>query len=282
MEPRQVKTAADARRIVKERGLSHVKVGVHDIDGILRGKYLHVDKFHSALDGGMGFCDVVLGWDANDQLYDNVTYTGWHTGYPDANVRLLPETCREIATEPGNLLFLCEFVDRAEELCPRGVLRRVLARAAEMGFEVKVGFEYEFFVFAETAFSIREKGYKNLKPISPGFFGYSVLRNSVLSDFYRDLLAMCETMDMGIEGLHTETGAGVLEAALRVNDGAAPPPTTPRSSSSSPRCWRRSATGSPPSWPNGRRTGRAAAATCTCRCGRAASRPSTTRRRRTA
>ena len=30
---------------------------------------------------------------------------------------------------------------------------------------------------------------------------------------------MCETMDMGIEGLHTETGAGVLEAALRVSDG---------------------------------------------------------------
>ena len=116
-------------------------------------------------------------------------------------------------------MFLCEFTGPAEELCPRGVLRRVLARARKMGFEVKVGFEYEFFVFAETAFSIREKGYKNLKPISPGFFGYSVLRNSVLSDWYKDLLAMCETMDMGIEGLHTETGAGVLEAALRVSDG---------------------------------------------------------------
>jgi glutamine synthetase len=219
MEPREVKTAADARRIVKERGLSHVKVGVHDIDGILRGKYLHIDKFASALDGGMGFCDVVLGWDANDQLYDNVTYTGWHTAYPDATVRILPETCREIATEPGNLLFLCEFVGGAEALCPRGVLRRVLGRAAEMGFEVRVGFEYEFFVFAETAFSIREKGYRNLKPISPGFFGYSMLRNSVLSDWHKGLLAMCETMDMGIEGLHTETGAGVLEAALRVKDG---------------------------------------------------------------
>ncbi|MFZ5778965.1 MAG: glutamine synthetase family protein [Pseudomonadota bacterium] len=219
MEPRQVRTAADARRIVQERGLRHVKVGVHDLDGILRGKYLHVDKFGAALDGGMGFCDVVLGWDSNDQLYDNVSYTGWHTAYPDAAVRILPDTCREIATEPGNLLFLCEFADGAEALCPRGLLRRVLAQAAEMGFEVKVGFEYEFFVFAETAFSIREKGYRGLKPISPGFFGYSMLRNSVLSDWYRDLLDMCEAMDMGIEGLHTETGAGVLEAALRVRDG---------------------------------------------------------------
>ena len=173
MDPRQVKNAADALRIVKERGLSHVKVGVHDIDGVLRGKYLHVDKFRAAVEGGpaggMGFCDVVLGWDANDQLYDNVAMTGWHTGYPDAIVRILPHTCREIATEPGNLLFLCEFADKFEQICPRGVLRRVLQRARKLGFEVRVGFEYEFFVFAETAFSIREKGYRNLKPISPGF-----------------------------------------------------------------------------------------------------------------
>ena len=221
MEPRQVKTAADARRILQERGLRHVKVGVHDIDGVLRGKYLHIDKFSGALDGGMGFCDVVLGWDSNDQLYDNVTYTGWHTAYPDAPVRLLPETGRILPFENDIPFFLCELSEAAEAICPRGLLRRVLARAAKLGFEVKVGFEYEFFVFAETPFSIREKGYRNLKPISPGFFGYSMLRNSVLSDWYKDLLAMCETMDMGIEGLHTETGAGVLEAALRVKDGLA-------------------------------------------------------------
>ena len=219
MEPRRIRSVTDARKIVRDRGLTHVKVGVHDIDGVLRGKYLHVDKFNSALDGGMGFCDVVLGWDSNDQLYDNVAFTGWHTGYPDSTVRILPATCREIATEPGNLMFLCEFADKAEEICPRGLLRRVLARAAKLGFEVKAGFEYEFFVFAETAHSIRDKGYRNLRPISPGFFGYSTLRNSVLSDWHRDLLAMCETMDMGIEGLHTETGAGVIEAALRLSDG---------------------------------------------------------------
>ena len=31
-------------------------------------------------------------------------------------------------------------------------LRRVIARANKLGYEVRVGFEYEFFVFAETAF----------------------------------------------------------------------------------------------------------------------------------
>jgi glutamine synthetase len=101
MQPEQVRTTAQARAIVEERGLQHVKVGVFDNDGILRGKYIDRDKFLSALDKGMGFCDVVLGWDSNDQQYDNVSFTGWHTAFPDAQVRLLPAPaahCRWKAT----------------------------------------------------------------------------------------------------------------------------------------------------------------------------------------
>ncbi len=44
MEPRKVKTAADAKALVAERELTHVKVGAFDIDGILRGKYLSRSK----------------------------------------------------------------------------------------------------------------------------------------------------------------------------------------------------------------------------------------------
>ncbi|MFZ9890120.1 MAG: glutamine synthetase, partial [Myxococcota bacterium] len=183
MDPRDVKTAADARELVLARELPHVKVGVFDHDGVLRGKYMSTAKFLSALEKGFGFCDVVLGWDSNDQLYDNVKYTGWHTGYPDAPVRILPETCRELPFEQ-TLLFLCEFTDAAEALCPRALLRRVLQRAADMGFRCLAGLEYEFFVFNETPESVRQKGYRDLTPLTPGNFGYSVLRNTVWSDLY--------------------------------------------------------------------------------------------------
>ena len=47
------------------------------MDGVMRGKYMSKDKFISALDNGFGFCDVVLGWDSKDQLYDNVKCM-WH------------------------------------------------------------------------------------------------------------------------------------------------------------------------------------------------------------
>ena len=215
MTPENVRTAADARKIVTERKLDHVKVGVFDNDGVMRGKYMGRDKFFSALDKGFGFCDVVLGWDSNDQLYDNVKYTGWHTAYPDAPVRVLPDTCRVVPFEGDMVMFLGEFAQKAETVCPRAVLRRVLAKAADMGYGVNAATEFEFFMFKESPESVRAKGYRDLTTMTPGFFGYSVLRSSVHSEFYHQLMQMCASMRIPLEGLHTETGPGVLEAAIQ-------------------------------------------------------------------
>ncbi len=222
MDPRKVATAEQARAIVAERGLTHVKVGAFDLDGVLRGKYMSRAKFEASLESGFGFCDVVLGWDSKDQLYDNVKFTGWHTGYPDANVRLLPDSCRPLPWEEPMLFFLGEFSGKAEEVCPRGLLRRVLERGAnKLGFHPYAGFEYEFFVFAETPDSIRDKHYRDLRSLAPDSFGYSVIRNSVWSDFYRALFETCERMDLPIESLHEETGPGVIEAAIGVDQAIA-------------------------------------------------------------
>jgi glutamine synthetase len=205
---------SDIRGLLTERGIEHVKIGVFDTDGILRGKYLSREKFLSALDKRLGFCDVILGWDSNDQLYDNTKFTGWHTAYPDATIRVLADTRRDIPFEPKTMLFLGEFAGRAESVCPRGTLRRVLERAAGMGYAVSAAAEFEFFLFEETPQSVREKGYRHLKTMTPGAFGYSVLRSSVHSELYEALLELGQTMRFPIEGLHTETGPGVLEAAL--------------------------------------------------------------------
>lgn len=218
MKPREVKTVQDARQIVEERGLTHVKIGLFDNDGVMRGKYMSREKFFSSLDSGFAFCDVVLGWDIKDQLYDNVNFTGWHTGYPDTLVRILPHTCREISFEDQMLLFIAEFADTAETICPRAALRRVIDRAADMGLEPFAALEYEFFLFDETPDSVREKNFTNLKPMTPGWFGYSMLRNSTHAELYHEIMDLSEQMDFPLEGIHTETGPGVIEAAIAVDD----------------------------------------------------------------
>ncbi|GHA31246.1 glutamine synthetase family protein [Photobacterium aphoticum] len=217
MDPRDVTTIEDAKRIVEARQLTHVKVGLFDNDGVMRGKYMSKAKFFSSLDKGFSFCDVVLGWDVKDQLYDNTRYTGWHTGYPDAPVRILPASCRDVLDEDGMLLFIAEFAGDAEAVCPRGVLHRVIDKAHRMGLIPHAAFEYEFFLFNETPHSIRAKGFRNLETVTPDWFGYSMIRNSTYSDLYQRILAMTETMDFPLEGIHSETGPGVIEAALNVD-----------------------------------------------------------------
>ena len=86
VKTREVRTIDDARQIVRERELDYPKAGLFDIDGVMRGKFL------SVLDEGLGFCDAVLGWDSNAQLYDNVSVTGWHTGYGDAKSEFRPKS----------------------------------------------------------------------------------------------------------------------------------------------------------------------------------------------
>ena len=221
MEARQVKSIADAIAIIEERGLAHIKVGLFDNDGVMRGKYMSKSKFIASLDKGFAFCDVILGWDVKDQLYDNAKYTGWHTGYPDAPVRILPHTCRDVIGEEGMLLFIAEFAEEAEAVCPRGTLRRVIEKADSMGFNAFAALEYEFFLFNETPKSIREKNFRNLETITPDWFGYSMIRNSVHADLYQDILSMSETMDFPIEGIHSETGPGVIEAAIAVDNAEA-------------------------------------------------------------
>jgi len=204
---------------IDHEGVRFFKIGVFDVDGVLRGKYVDRAKLCSAVDQGFGFCDVVLGWDMHDALYDRVEVSGWHTGYRDAPVRLDLRSLRRIPFEDETLLLIGSFAGDYAEVCPRTILARTIEKAAAMGFGVDAAFEYEFFLFDETPHSIREKGYRDLQPVTPGMFGYSTLRSSVHAEFHHDLLDLMEDFDCALEGLHTETGPGVLEAAIRYTRG---------------------------------------------------------------
>ncbi len=198
--------------------IHQVMLGIFDIDGVFRGKRMSKQKFVQSMESGFGFCNVVLGWDINDQLYDNTTFTGWHTGYPDAKVQIIPNSMRQLPFEEHTALYLCEFVGEAGKICPRQVLKNVLNRAAQHDLFFHSALEYEFFMFDETPQSVQEKDFRNLKPFTPGNYGYSVLRHSVQQAFHESLLNLARAMNFEIEGLHCETGPGVLEAAIGVDE----------------------------------------------------------------
>jgi glutamine synthetase len=192
-----------------------VKVAVADLDGILRGKYLHKEKFLSAAKSGFGFCNVVFGWDSGDVCYDNSKYTGWHTGYPDAVARIDLATQRTVPWDNDIPLFLGDF---DLDVCPRNLLKKILERARNAGFAPKCGVEFEWFNFRETPQSLAAKGHADPQPITPWMFGYSVLRASLNQPYFAALMDQLRAFRVPIEGLHTETGPGVTEAAIAFSE----------------------------------------------------------------
>ena len=215
------KVSTNVLDYVRKHPGGKVKIAVADIDGILRGKYISSEKFLSIAESGGSFCDVIFGWDANDVTYDNVTFTGWHTGYPDTPVRLDLSTFRKIPWENDTPFFLGELTDangNPSAIDPRQVLKRVVADARSANFNPYFAQEFEWFNFAETPQSARVKNFKNLTPLSPGMFGYSILRTSLQNPFFTDVFELMNRFGVPVEGLHTETGPGVMEAAIRYGD----------------------------------------------------------------
>ncbi len=207
----------DMIKKIKESPHPYVKVAASDIEGVLRGKYVHKEKFLHILDKGFGFCNVVFGWDIGDVCYDNAAYTGWHSGYPDAQARVDVGTYRVLPWDNHVPFFLADFVDAQGDalgVCPRNLLKHVIAQCAGMGFKCVMGPEFEWFNFLETPTSVREKHFADLTPLTPGMFGYSLLRASMNQPFFHAMMHELTEARIPLEGLHTETGPGVLEAAI--------------------------------------------------------------------
>ena len=112
MNIRELTSAEDIKKFLKTLSKEYVKVAVTDIDGILRGKYMHIDKFIKSSEKGFGFCDVIFGWDSNDELYEfeNVNqenlFTGWHSGFPDVKTSIVTDSGRLLPFEKNTPLFL--------------------------------------------------------------------------------------------------------------------------------------------------------------------------------
>lgn len=213
-------TEEEALKAVKYSDSNKIKFAVTDIDGVLRGKTITKSKFQKGLDENIGFCNVVFGWDMNDAVYDNTEVTGWHTGYPDSMATLDLTSFRKNPWDDEVPFFLADFSNSEDmgEVCPRSLLKKIQSEARKMGYTPQFANEFEWFNFRETPQSLSDKGYSNPTPLTPGMFGYSMLRSSQNQQYFDALYDLLHKFDVPVEGIHTETGDGVYEAAIEYTD----------------------------------------------------------------
>jgi len=190
---------------------SKIRLGVTDLDGMIRGKLMHKDKVLQSLEDGFGFCNVIFGWDSTDSLYEKDYVTGWNTGFPDAAATIDTNTFRIIPWHGDIPMLLADFEQSLPEICPRTLLKKQQQKAHDLGFETAFAMELEWFNFKKDQAS-------PTIPVSKGMFGYSLLRANQFQDFWGQLFDQLATADIPLEGLHTETGPGAQEAAIMKTD----------------------------------------------------------------
>ncbi|UWU67785.1 glutamine synthetase family protein [Bradyrhizobium sp. NC92] len=201
-------------RPARANGSRKALIGVCDFDGILRGKHVLSDDV-SAEDAIIKFSEAVLAWDCSDRVIPVHFGQELPSVFGDADLRVLSATARPVPTSPDRHLCLAEFAGAHESICPRGVLRKVLRRAADHGYSCTAGFEFEFMLFNESTETIHKKPYDQWVPLTRGPFGYSVARTLASNELFEALLAFCDNARLPLAGLHFETGPGVIEASLR-------------------------------------------------------------------
>ena len=88
---------------VKNHASGKVKIAITDIDGVLRGKYISVEKFLSVVDSDTSFCDVIFGWDS--RMTPPMIMYLIPAGIPDIRMRLPGWICPVSGKFPGKMIF---------------------------------------------------------------------------------------------------------------------------------------------------------------------------------
>jgi glutamine synthetase len=94
---------------------------------------------------------------------------------------------RSYPFEADAVLVIADYAGPSAGLSPRGLLATQVAKAAAMGFDVRAAFEFEFIVLEETAHSLREKNFGELRDFAVDNRCWAGQSAAVYANFVTDL-----------------------------------------------------------------------------------------------
>ncbi|HKB78190.1 MAG TPA: glutamine synthetase, partial [Thermoanaerobaculia bacterium] len=171
------------KRMVADEEIDTVIAAFPDMYGRLVGKRIVARFFvDEVMSHGLHACDYLLACDMEMDPVPGYAFTSWAKGYGD--FRPIPDfdTLRIASWLDRTALVLCDVYheDRHElvPVAPRSILRRQLARAAELGFTAMTASELELYVFRDSYDTAAEKGFINLQPIGRAIEDYHILQGT--------------------------------------------------------------------------------------------------------
>ena len=143
-------TIADLVRGWGTQGVTHVQFELPDMHGVSRSKLVPLAHVESYADNGLNMYGGTVVLDTASSVVPGTLYNE-EVNYADQYLKPDLSTALVVPWLENTARLICEgeWEDGSpHEVGPRWILRQLLAKADAMGYAVKVGLEYEFYVLS--------------------------------------------------------------------------------------------------------------------------------------
>jgi glutamine synthetase len=220
--------------VIEENGLEEVRIAWGDQHGIVRGKTLTIPEFLRALRQGKDFQFVTTIFDTTNHPIVPPFAAGNFKGVPELNGLpdgvLVPDplTFKVLPWVPRTGWILADAyfqTGREHPFSTRGVLRRQLSELRELGYDVNVGLEIEFYIMRLEDPMLRpeESGWPPEAPqvsiLQHGFQYLTESRADEIADLLRTLRDHVLGLGLPLATIEDEWGPGQVEFTFAPHDG---------------------------------------------------------------
>ncbi len=224
MQRQGMLTVAELQELAHDGSIDTVLCMFTDLQGRFVGKRVLPDFFLEEVLGeeGLHACLYLLAIDMEMEPLPGFAYASWETGYGD--FRMVPDlsTLRWYPWVERTAMVLCDIADEDDgepvAVAPRQILKAQIAKAAEMGFQVKTGSELEFYLFKDSFDELAERRYQDPRPASPYIMDYHMLQTTKDEWFIRQVRNGMRGAGIPVEFSKGEFGKGQHEINITYSD----------------------------------------------------------------
>ncbi|MXU64284.1 glutamine synthetase family protein [Oceanomicrobium pacificus] len=190
-----------------------------DMQGRLMGKRFHVQNFLDTGHEETHSCNYLLATDLPMETVQGYKSTSWESGYGDYVMKPDLSTLRRLPWLDGTAMVLCDMLDHHSHQpvphSPRQMLKRQIARLADMGMKPMMATELEFYLFRESFEQLFDNGYRDMTPLSMFNQDYAIHLTTREDAVMRDIRNGLFGAGIPVENSKGEAYAGQEEINIR-------------------------------------------------------------------
>jgi glutamine synthetase len=213
----------ELKGLIRDGRVDTLVVAFTDMQGRLMGKRVQGQAFlDGVIDHGVHFCTYLLGTDMEMSTPDGFALMNWETGYGDWVASPVWDSLRVLPWLDRTALVLSDTIDdetHAEvPISPRTILKGQVERARSMGYRLKAGSEFEFYVLKDSWGDLAEKGWS--VPKTFGYYNedYHLLQATKAEPLHRLLRNQMTEARVPVEFSKGEAAPGQHEVNIAYDD----------------------------------------------------------------